>query len=571
MSLVARLLLGLSFVALGAFARGQDAVEPLDEASAGELRAALAQATQPAAPGGILAVLRRGEPCFVQPFGLAELERHEPITRTTIFYLASVAKQFTAACVLHAAAAGKLALDEPITKRVSGLPASYGAVRIVNLVEHRGGVPDIYDLAIGLDLGRAALASNASALALLRKLPQLDFTPGTRFRYSNSGYVLLAEALGVATQSSLAAYARANLFAPLGMKSAHFNGDAELAKLPRARSYHRAGDAWEALEITTGLIGPGGMWASLDDLARWERAAFEGGFGDAALRARLVQPPVLGPLAWLHPTLGAYGAGVMLNTDRGLPVVRSAGEAFGFQAEILRYPEQELSIVVFANADLELDNLAEDTAGVVLREEFRAAREASARDASSSARATPADLARFGRFWREEDSGVLWVLSLKPERMLVTSLGDWKFELAYAGPARLVSRDTRAPAEFVFEPASGPATRMLVRSGGVEVARCRPHPFPPAQRAELDELAGEYTLTALGVTIRLQAVQGGLQLAQPHALGPNYVLPPFQALGEDFFACDAGACLQFHRDAAGELTGLRMDVNRASALELVRR
>ena len=257
----------------------------------------------------------------------------------------------------------------------------------------------------------------------------------------------------------------------------------------------------------------------------------------------------------------------MLNSDRGLPVVRAAGEAFGFQAEILRYPEQELSIVVLTNADLDLDNLAEDAAEVVLREEFRAARSAPA-GAASQTRATPADLARFGRVWREEDSGVRGVLSLKPERMLVTSLGDWKFELAYAGPARLVSRDTRAPAEFVFEPASGPATRMLVRSGGVEVARCRPQPFPPAQRAEL---AGEYTLTALGVTIRLQAVQGGLQLAQPHALGPNYVLPPFQALGDDFFACDAGACLQFHRDAAGELTGLRMDVNRASALELVRR
>jgi len=568
MRTVSRLLLGLSFVLLGAPARAQDSAEPLEEASAKELRALLADAQRTDAPGGILAVLRRGEPCFVQPFGLADVETREPVTRATVFYLASVAKEFTAACVLHAAAAGKLALDEPITKRVPGLPASYAAVRLVNLIEHRGGVPDVYDLAIGLDLGREALASNAGALALLRKLPQLDFKPGTRFRYSNSGYVLLAEALGAATQGSLAAYARANLFAPLGMKSAHFSGDAELAALPCARSYRRAGDAWEALELTTGLVGPGGMWASLDDLARWERAAFEGGFGDEALRARLVQPPVLGPGAWLHPTLGAYGAGVMMSTDRGLAVVRAAGEAFGFQAEILRYPEQELSVVVLANADLDLDNLPEDAAGVVLREEFRAAREASA---PAGARATPADLARFGRFWREEDSGVLWVLALKPERMSVNSLGDWRLELAYAGPERLVSQGTRAPAELVFEPASGPATRMLVRSGGVEVARCRPHPFPPARRVELDEFAGEYALPALGVTLRLEAVEGGLKLAQPRALGPSYVLPPFQALGEDLFACDAGACLQFRRDAAGKLTGVRMDVNRASALELVRR
>jgi len=195
MSAVSRLLLGLSFVALGASVRAQQS-EALDEASASELRALLTRAKQVDAPGGILAVLRRGEACFVEPFGLADVEKREPITRTTVFYLASVAKEFTAACVLHAAAAGKLALDEPITKRVPGLPASYGAVRITNLLEHRGGVPDVYDLAIGLDLGRETLSSNQGALALLRKLPQLDFTPGTRFRYSNSGYVLLAEALG---------------------------------------------------------------------------------------------------------------------------------------------------------------------------------------------------------------------------------------------------------------------------------------------------------------------------------------------------------------------------------------
>lgn len=266
--------------------------------------------------------------------------------------------------------------------------------------------------------------------------------------------------------------------------------------------------------------------------------------------------------------LGVYGAGLMLGTERGLSVVRSAGEAFGFSAEILRYPEQELSIVVLTNADLDLDGLAEEAAGVMLREEMRAARVPEA-----PVPGAPGDLARFGRFWREDGSGVLWVLSLRPERMSVASLGDWRFELAPAGPARLVSKGTRAPAELLFEPAVGPATRMIVRSGGIEVARCRPHPFKPAERAQLDQCAGEFVLPELERVLTIQAFAGGLRLVQEHPLqsGPPSVLPPFNALGEDFFACDAGAEMQFLRDASGEVTGLRLDLNRATGLVLVRR
>ena len=548
---------------LGATSPSQDGPDALSAAQSAALHELLSELRHDDAPGGVLAVLQRGEPCFAEPFGMADLERSAPVTRATVFYLASAAKPFTAAAVLHAAEAGRLALTDSVRARLPALPECFAPVTLSALIEHESGVPDVYDLAIGLDLGSASLATNASAVELLARLAQVDFVPGSRVRYSNSAYVLLAEALRAATGRALPAYAREHLFAPLGMQSARFSGEPELDALPRARSYRRAGERWELLEMRTGLIGPGGLWAGLDDLARWERAAFEGGFGSAALRARISTPA--DPTA-LHPQFGNCSAGLMFAADRNLSVVRAAGEAFGFQAEILRYPEQELSVIVLANADLGLDGLAEDAAEVVLREEFRAARAASA-----SARPSAADLARFGRFWRDESSGVPWVLSLDPGRMRVTSLGDWSLELDYAGPERLVTRGTRAPAELVFEPASGPATRMRVRCGPTEVACCRPHPIPPPAPVDPQEFAGEYTLGELGVTLGFRAVKGGLELIQAHPLGPEYVLPPFQALGDDLFVCPAGACLQFRRDESGEIAGARLDVNRASDLELHRR
>jgi hypothetical protein len=290
------------------------------------------------------------------------------------------------------------------------------------------------------------------------------------------------------------------------------------------------------------------------------------------VRAALVTPPSLAPGQSLHPAFGPYAGGLMVGQDRGLPVLRHAGGAFGFGAEILRYPEQELTLIVLWNgAELELDDLAEEAAGVVLREELREAREASAPRVPAE-QATPDELARFGRFWREEDTGVLWVLTLRPGRMLAASLGDWKFELVPDG-ADLVSVGTRVPVALTFEPEEGPATRMRVLAGGALVATCRPHPFPPARASDLAALTGAYTFPPLGTTLAVRAEADGLAIVQERALGdgPPFVLPPFHALGADLFACDAGAQMQFLRDDAGRVTGVRLDLGRARALVLERR
>ncbi len=541
-----------------------------EEALVVELRVLVASATQPGAPGGILGLLRRGEPFFVQPFGLADLAEQRSVASDTAFYLASVAKNVTAACVLDAAEAGKLDLDAPVRQFVSSLPERLGSVTPRHLLHHRSGLDDVYDLVIGLDLGRGPLASNAVAVELCARAVELDFTPGARFCYSNTNYVLLAEALRCSTGSTLPSYAREKIFEPLGMTHARDREEPELARLPRARSYAREGNGWHPLEIMTGLVGPGGLWASFDDLSRWERAAFDGGYSTTSVRDRLVTPPELGPEQSLHPSFGPYGGGAMVGVDHGLPLVRLAGSAFGYGAEILRYPDQELSVIALWNADLDLDDLAEHAAAIALREELRTAPSV---PEPRSVDPKSIDLARLGRFWREEDSGVLWVLSLRPERMVVASLSDWKLELLPLGPNRLVGRSARTPVELAFEPIEGPAERMLVHAGSALVATCRPHPFPPDSAPVLADYAGDYQSVTLGSKLTLRAEPSGLRIVAERPLqpGPPFELPVFQFLGDDFFACDAGAQLQFRRGASGNITGLRLDTNRALGLVLQRR
>jgi CubicO group peptidase (beta-lactamase class C family) len=537
------------------------ALQELDDAQRRALETLVAPHADADAPGGILAVLWEGVPCFVRPFGLANVERRVPVDSGTVFYLASAAKAITAECVLTAAAEGELMLEDALGKHVPLVPPAFAPVPLAELLRHTGGIPDIYDLAIGLDLGRECLASNEAALAVLARLPQLDFEPGARCVYSNSGYLYLAEAVRHATGQPFAAFARARIFAPLGMDSTRFTGEPELEPLPRAQSYHEQDGRWVPFELVTHLVGPGGLWTSLDDLVRHERsaAAAAAPAGRAAARFAVTQASSAGQ----HPLLGRYDLGRMASEELGLASVRTAGEAFGFQAELLRLPDFGLTVIVLANADRGTDGLCEAVAELLLHDEVQAAR--------AAARSTPAsiDLALLGRFWREEATGLPWMLDLQPGAARVIALGDWRIELEPAAGGRLVGQRTRVPVELRFEPPDGPAEHMLVLCAGRELARCAPH--SPSEQSDLAELAGTYELPTLGVTLEFRAVERGLELVQRRPLAPAYLLPPFLALGGDFLLCDAGAALQFRRGADGKVTGARLDVNRARGLELVRR
>ena len=137
------------------------------------------------APGAVLGVLRDGEIALVQCFGAADLAAGRPNAVDTPFYVASLAKPFTAACVLHAAARGAFDLDASVTQLFPELPPTYAAATVRQLISHRSGVPDVYDAAVACDLGLAPVRSNTAAVGLLARLPRLAFTPGTRMLYSN--------------------------------------------------------------------------------------------------------------------------------------------------------------------------------------------------------------------------------------------------------------------------------------------------------------------------------------------------------------------------------------------------
>jgi len=519
-------------------------------------------------PGGAIAILRDGEPLLVRCFGAADVASARAVTSDTPFYVASVAKPFTAACALLAAADGKLELDAPVTKLFPELPKSYAAASVRQLLSHRSGIVDVYDLAIAADLGTAPVKSNAAALALLAKVPRLQFEPGSRMLYSNSGYVLLAEAIARATGSDLAAFARARIFEPLGMKQARFVGEAGLERA--AKSWRRGEHGWEEDHVRTGLRGPGGLCLSIDDFVAFERGLVGGKLGDAKLRAAMVEAPA----GWHHPRLGRYAAGWMLQQIGGLPVQRHFGGAFSFSADLLRFADEGLTVVVLSNAsDCNAATLGPEIARIVLAEEMEEAEAAATAPTAtpSSAPVTPkpvalsaAARARFGRIWRDPASGDVWILTPKEEAFVLVSLGDLKLEMVAVSETRLEARDAMLPFAAELEV---PSKLVICYADGTRVP-LQPVPFPPKDLPPVESCAGDYASESLGATLHFDARDGRLVLAQHDPLLP---LAPFVAIAPDLFVCDTGATLVFRRNAEGKPESLVISGNRAWGLEFQRR
>ena len=294
-------------------------------------------------PGAALLVLRDGEPVLRKGYGLADLERGTPVTPGTRFRLASVSKQFTAAAILLLAQDGTLALDDPLRRWLPSLPPATDGITLHHLLSHTSGLVDYEDL-VAPDL--PGQVQDADVLRLLEGVDRLDFAPGSRYRYSNSAYVLLGLVVERASGQAFPAFLHARIFQPLGMGAvARVEGGPPVPQ--RAYGHSRQGEGWVRTDQgpTSATLGDGGIYASIDDLARWDAALRDDRLLDSASRALA--------FAAHTPTdesdVDAYGYGWRLHASAHGPLQWHSGESICFRNVILRWPERRLTVVVLSN------------------------------------------------------------------------------------------------------------------------------------------------------------------------------------------------------------------------------
>ncbi|WP_368564613.1 serine hydrolase domain-containing protein [Pseudoxanthomonas sp. UTMC 1351] len=291
-------------------------------------------------PGASVLVIRDGQPVFRRSYGLAKLEDNVAATPSTNYRLASITKQFTAACILLLAEDGKLSLDDPVKRWLPSLPAAADAVTLRHLLSHTSGLID-YEEVMPEDL--TGQLRDADVLRILEGENRGYFAPGSQYRYSNSGYALLALVVGRASGQDFASFLRQRIFQPLGMDDTVALEEGRSTVARRAYGYSEIDGRWTRTDQspTSAVLGDGGIYSSLDDLAKWDAALYD---------ERLLKQSSLN-LAFSRATSTSetdvpfYGFGWRINSDS----VWHSGESIGFRNVIVRYPKQRLSIIVLTN------------------------------------------------------------------------------------------------------------------------------------------------------------------------------------------------------------------------------
>jgi len=292
-------------------------------------------------PGAALLVLKDGKPLLRKGYGLADLEQHTKVTPDTDFRLASVSKQFTAAAILLLAEDGKLKLDDSIRHWLPSLPATTDKVTLRQLLSHTGGLIDYEDL---IPPEQTAQLNDQDVLRMLSATPRSHFAPGSAYRYSNTGYVLLGLVVEKASGKTLQDFLAQRIFKPLHMDHTLLYVHDTKVVPNRAYGYSWTKGRWLRTDqsLTSATRGDGGIYSNIDDLAKWDAALYDDRLlGDASRKAAFSpHAKVTG-----EPYEASYGYGWRITGD----TLWHSGESIGFRNVIVRWPKQHLTVVLLSN------------------------------------------------------------------------------------------------------------------------------------------------------------------------------------------------------------------------------
>ncbi len=294
-----------------------------------------------AVPGASLLVVRDGQSITRRSWGLADVEANVSATPATNYRLASVTKQFTAAAILLLAQDDKLALDDKASVYLPSLPKSAASITVHQLLTHTSGLVDYEDL---MSDTATRQIHDRDVLELLSHKDSLYFAPGTSYRYSNSGYSLLALIVAKVSGKTFATFLHDRIFVPLGMNNtiAHQDGADEISH--RAFGYTRQDSVWKRKDqsTTSAVLGDGGIYSSIDDMAKWDAAQYDSRLLDEKWRLVGFTPHTATDVAGT-----SYGFGWRITGE----TIWHSGETSGFRNVIVRYPARKLTVVILTNRD----------------------------------------------------------------------------------------------------------------------------------------------------------------------------------------------------------------------------
>ncbi|WP_372785828.1 serine hydrolase [Phenylobacterium sp.] len=289
---------------------------------------------------GAILVAKDGKPILRKGYGLANREWSIPATPETRFRLGSITKQFTATAILQLAEQDKLGLDDPITKYYPQAPASWAPITLKHLLTHTSGIPSYTSLP-GFFGKLSRVDRTPEEIVALTQDKPLEFTPGAKFNYDNTGYILLGYVIEKVSGQTYAAYLQDHIFGPLGLKNTGYD-DSETILPQRAAGYTVTGGKprntpYLAMSLP---YAAGSLYSTADDLLAWQQALQSGKILKPASVAAMFTDQGFG-----------YGYGQFISKVNGRRMWAHAGGINGFSTDLVLFPDQGLSLVILSNND----------------------------------------------------------------------------------------------------------------------------------------------------------------------------------------------------------------------------
>lgn len=396
---------------------------------------------------GSVLVSRDKTVLFDKGFGSADLEWDIPNSPTTKFRLGSLTKQFTAACILLLEERGKLKIDDTVKKYMTDAPAAWDKITIFNLLTHTSGIPGFTEFP---DYAATeGITTTPEKLVLRFRDKPLEFQPGEKMSYSNSGYALLGYLIEKISAQTYSQFVQENIFDPLGMRDSGCDSNSAII-LHRASGYTSS----DKRMMNAGYIdmtipfSAGGLYSTTEDLARWEQGLFGGKLLSSASLQEMTKP-------FQHN----YAFGLIVTTVNGHKVIEHSGGIEGFNTALAYYPEDKLIVAVLSNLNGDAPlNITHRLAAVAHGEEVVLPAE------RKEILVTAAILAKYVGVY-ELAPGFNLVVTLEGGNLMLQATGQPKFQLFEESETKFFLKVVDAEIDFVKNDRNE-VTSLMLHQGG---------------------------------------------------------------------------------------------------------
>jgi CubicO group peptidase (beta-lactamase class C family) len=526
----------------------QTGTDRLDTATRERIDAIFAQWDRDDTPGVAIGIYHDGETAYTRGYGMANLEHGIPITPDSVFHLASVSKQFAGFAIALLWNEGTLDIDADIRQWVPEVPAFGGAtITLRHLMHHTSGLRDQWSL---LDLAgwrQEDLVTESDVLDLLARQRELNFAPGERYAYCNTGYTLMAVIVHRVTGKTLRAFCQERIFGPLGMTRTHFHDDhAEIVR-GRTQAYIPRDEGGYRISIPEfDVVGATSLFSTVEDFVHWDRH-----FTTLQLTTPETMAAFLEPATTTDGTETHYGWGITTEEYRGITLVGHGGADHGYRSSFLHVPEHNIGVTIFANLSaISPGDLAHRVIDVLLEDALTPATDEP--DASETGE-SPADLARFAGIYRNASEYM----------SLIISEDDGNLVSGRKTPMTLAHRSgtTFAVADYPWislEFGDGTAT-LRYAATSVDLQRVADGPQPVGDPSRYE---GTFTSAELGVTWTV-ATDGDRLILKRRKRDDTEIYP----IGDGIALIEGGLGAS---DLVFDATGLRYSTDRLRNLHFTR-